>query len=419
VHSPCGFFCRRIFALSIAALFPFFSILSLAQQFTPNELTVGIDFQTYGIQTCTLIGSGPFCQPGTDHALSYSTPSFTYTRNLSPSLALEGTVQPTSPFRYNDATAAGRETLALGGVKTGWRVKRWGLYGEVQAGVDSFSCNTWNFAPKPYSNCARNTHFALEYGGVAEYHLSPRWALRADAGHLEIAQFDKILVRYSDGSPQQYMAGSIAQHLDARIGITRNFGKLEDARAERVPQKQSWDAGVVFALQPRIQPEFQFLDPYPEWGLWTSWNFSKHVSWDTTLLHSPRNAGQIESIDFQAGGRAFEALTGAKIGIRRDHMGYFAKVRPGTITFGKTERQINESPTGTLTFDNGMFTNFVLDTGGVFEVYPSRHSILRFDAASATIFYQPKTVIALGQKDRVPGQTQPSMFVSFGAGFRF
>jgi hypothetical protein len=50
-----------------------------------------------------------------------------------------------------------------------------------------------------------------------------------------------------------------------------------------------------------------------------------------------------------------------------------------------------------------MFTNFVLDTGGVFEVYPTHRSILRFDAGSATIFYQPKSVISLGQKYVIPG----------------
>jgi hypothetical protein len=160
------------------------------------------------------------------------------------------------------------------------------------------------------------------------------------------------------------------------------------------------------------------MNAFPSWGLWGSWNFSRHVSWDTSLLHSGRNSGQ-EIIDFQAGGRAFEALTGAKIGIRRDHMGYFAKVRGGTITFGKTERQIYLLPNKTFGIDSGMFTSPVLDVGGVYEVYPSRHTILRFDAGSATIFYQPKNNITLGQASQIPEQTQTGMLMSFGAGFRF
>jgi len=316
------------------------SVPTFSQQFTRNEFTVGTSFQTYGF--------GPYLsQSGkisTDHVLSYSTPSFTFTHNLSPSLALEGTFQPSSAFQNTDAQEAGRETLAMGGVKTGWRGQRWGFYGKVQAGVASFSCSFWTFDPNAYSDCKRQSNFALEYGGVVEYRLSARYAIRVDAGQLVMTRFDQILQRYSDGLPESFFPGAISQHLAARIGITRSFGSLQEAKQERVPGRQTRDAGVVFALQPRILPSFGFLDSYPEWGLWASWNFSKHVSWDTTLLHSPRNAGTIEDIDYQAGGRAFEALTGVKIGIRRDHMGYFAKVRPGTITFGETERQLVELP---------------------------------------------------------------------------
>jgi hypothetical protein len=228
-------------------------------------------------------------------------------------------------------------------VKTGWRGKRFGFYGEVQAGVASFSCGTWFYDPQPYAGCARLTNFALEYGGSAEYHLTRRYALRLDAGYLEMTEFDHILARYSDGLPESYRQGAILQHFDARIGITRSFGRLEDAKPERAPERQSWDTGVIFALQPRIQPYFQYLAPYPEWGLWGSWNFSKHVSWDTSLLHSPRNPGKIEDIDYWSGGRAIEALTGAKIGIRRDHM--------GTSQKSAAERSLSEKRNGKLTRD--------------------------------------------------------------------
>ena len=66
-----------------------------------------------------------------------------------------------------------------------------------------------------------------------------------------------------------------------------------------------------------------------------------------------------------------------------------------------------------------MFTNPVLDTGGVLEVYPSRHTILRFDAGSATIFYQPKNVISFGQPVAIPAQTHTGLMLGFGAGLRF
>ncbi len=136
-------------------------------------------------------------------------------------------------------------------------------------------------------------------------------------------------------------------------------------------------------------------------------------------MHSGRNSGQAVFSDYQAGGRAFEALTGLKLGIRRGRMGYFGKIRGGTITFGKTMRQTSRNSSGVTNLDLGMFTNPVLDAGGVLEVYPSRHSILRFDAGSATIFYQPKNVIYFGQTFDIPEQTQTMMLMSFGVGFRF
>lgn len=388
-----------------------------SQQFANNEFTVGSNFQTFGSATCTPIPSTPFCKPGTDHYLTYPTASFTYTRNLSPSLALEGTVEPTSQFLKTNALGSGRETVALGGVRTGWRGQRWGLYGKIQAGIASFSCATWDNSPTYYSNCARLTNFALEYGGIAEYRLGSRWALRLDAGHLLVAEYDQVLERESNAL--YFREGETMQHLDLRLGISRSFGPLHDAKSEPAPRRAAWDTGVLFALQPRVQPEFNYLNNYSEWGLWTSWNFSRHLSWDTALLHSPRNPGPELEVDYQSGGRAFEALTGLKIGIRRDHMGYFGKIRGGTITFGQTERQLYRTPSGSFGFDDGMFTNPVLDTGGVLEVYPSRHTILRFDAGSATIFYQPKNVISFGQPVAIPAQTQTGLMLGFGAGFRF
>jgi hypothetical protein len=407
-------------------IFPLLLLLPSAassQQIARDEFTASVGLQTLGQAICTPIDGGPQCQPGTDHYVIPSLPAFTYTRNLSSSLALEGMVQPSSFFLETNALGSGRQTIAMGGVKVGWRGQRWGFYGKMRAGIVSFSCGTFYYDPSAYSDCTRITNFAMEYGGVAEYRLRPRWALRFDASHLMIPEFDQILARYSDGLTEQFREGATLQHFDAHIGITRSFGRLEDAAPEPVPTKQAWDLGALFALQPRILPEFQYMDPYPSWGLWGSWNFSRHISWDSAVMHSGRNSGGIENVDFQAGGRAFEALTGVKMGIRRDHMGYFGEVRGGTITFGETEKQIVEPTPGFLDFYRGMFTNPVLNAGGVLEVYPSRHTILRFDAGSATIFFQPKNIteklITSSTTYAIPSQQQTTILMCYGAGFRF
>jgi hypothetical protein len=415
-----AFLGRKLFQLLATAVFihSFFSLPGAAQEYAKQEVTLGLDFQSYGVGTCDLIGNGPECSPGVDHYLSPPAPSVTYTWNLSPSLALEGTVSPTSVFRKTNEYGSGRELLAMGGVKTGWRGRKWGIYGEVLAGVGSFSCGYYIYDPAPYSDCARVTNFALEYGGTVERRINKRWALRLDAGDLMMPEFDRILTRYSSGLSEYSQESEWLQHFNARVGVARSFGALRSAEKEPVPKQATWDAGVLFSLQPRDMPEYTFMNAYPGVGIWGSWNFSKHFSWDTSVLHTGRNSGWAFA-DFQAGGRSLEALTGLKAGIRRDHMGYFAKLRGGTMTFGETDRQFNEVSPGVFKFDRGMFTNAAMDIGAVLEVYPSRHTIFRCDAGSTTIFYLPKNAIQMGQSYSIPGQHQTGMLMTFGAGFRF
>ena len=412
---------RFLRALCTFAIICFFtpSIRLTAQQYSTHEITVGTNFQTYGMDTCTPIGDGPFCTPGVEHAASFQTPSIAYTFNLSPSLALEGTVVPTSPFRKTNRYGSGRETLALSGAKTGWRGKDWGVYGEIQVGIGSFSCGNFFYDPVPYSRCSRITNFALEYGGTVQRRIARRWALRLDAGHLMMPEFDQILTRDSNGLSASGRDGEWLQHFDARLGITRSFGEIHESGPEPDPNRSAWDFGALFALQPRVMRDDWSLNPYPSAGIWGSWNFSPHVSWDTTVLHGGRKPGKYAFADYQEGGRSLEALTGLKAGIRRDHMGYFGKIRGGTITFGETERRFIQLSPGVLKLERGMFTNAVLDAGGVLEVYPSKHSILRFDAGSATIFYQPKNIVQVNTTYAIPGYRQTMMLMSFGAGLRF
>jgi len=413
--------CARLFRL-ITPIFLFNFAPLYAQQYSDHEITVGLQAQTWGREYVNSSDEYAY-----HHYLQYATPSFTYTRNLSSTLAVEGTVEPWTQFFRTNALESGHGTLAFGGVKAGWRGKKWGFYGRTQVGIASWSCGGWYYAPHPYSQCSRITNFALEYGGTVERHLFGRYALRMDAGHVLSTEFDQVLKRLPNGG-SAYRQGGILQHLDVRIGIMRSFGAVHDDDNEHVPERASWDVGASFVLQPRNEAMDGIMNTYPGPSLWTSWNFSQHVSWDSAIIHSGpyRNKQYVFSVP-QAGGRALEALTGLKMGLRRDHMGYFAKLRGGTITFGEAERRIGLLPDGTFFIRRGMFTNPVLDVGGVWEVYPSRHTILRFDAGSATIFYQPKDLwqyvpmhgVEVGTKYSALGQAQTSLLLSFGGGIRF
>jgi hypothetical protein len=68
---------------------------------------------------------------------------------------------------------------------------------------------------------------------------------------------------------------------------------------------------------------------------------------------------------------ATQGLFGIKAGTRTKHVGIFAKARPGF----QTNFVVNDREQAV----------FALDVGGVVEVYPNRHVVLRFDAGDVII----------------------------------
>ena len=68
---------------------------------------------------------------------------------------------------------------------------------------------------------------------------------------------------------------------------------------------------------------------------------------------------------------ATQGLFGIKAGVRTEHVGIFAKARPGF----QTNFYVNEREQA----------RFAMDVGGVAEFYPNRHVVLRFDAGDLII----------------------------------
>ena len=95
-----------------------------------------------------------------------------------------------------------------------------------------------------------------------------------------------------------------------------------------------------------------------------------------------------------------QALFGVKYGMRSEKLGIFGKIRPGFIYFGQGTPVV---PGGS----SASATEFALDFGGVFELYPSRHLALRFDVGD--------TVIRFGNL----GITSHNLQITPGVAFRF
>lgn len=113
--------------------------------------------------------------------------------------------------------------------------------------------------------------------------------------------------------------------------------------------------------------------------------------------------------------RVDQFMLGIKAGTRFDRFGLFAKVRPGYVRSKLEDETINTNPSLNTLFRTS--SGWALDMGIVLELYPSRHTMLRFDIGDTIIRYQTKSLIpgAAGAQKF----TNHNLQVSAGVGLRF
>jgi hypothetical protein len=75
-----------------------------------------------------------------------------------------------------------------------------------------------------------------------------------------------------------------------------------------------------------------------------------------------------------------EGLFGVRMGVRTEHVGVFAKIRPGFIYYESA------LPTREATAQ-GSLTRFAADLGGIIEYYPRRNTTWRVDVGTTLIRY--------------------------------
>jgi len=137
------------------------------------------------------------------------------------------------------------------------------------------------------------------------------------------------------------------------------------------------------------------------------------------------------------GGRKLQVLAGAKVGKRFDKVGVFAKARPGFVRLSRGDYRFGSGaciavfPPPVGCFESTAKTSFAFDVGGVFEIYPSAHTIIRFDAGNTIVSYDARNVAVVitppsgtVTPTRVvvipaPAQKVHNLQLSVGVGFRF
>lgn len=127
-----------------------------------------------------------------------------------------------------------------------------------------------------------------------------------------------------------------------------------------------------------------------------TYNFKNYLALDTEI-------GAFQSDE----GRTYasQGFIGARVGKRSRYFGVFAKARPGYSTFFVLDDDPRAKP------------RFVVDVGGVFEAYPTKHLLLRLDVGDTILPLGNETVGGARRLQRP--EAIHSLQVSLGLGVRF
>jgi hypothetical protein len=174
--------------------------------------------------------------------------------------------------------------------------------------------------------------------------------------------------------------------------------------------------GVIFTDGEKSEPGF---------GGRFGYNFSRYFALETEANFFPRDRAT-------DGGSKTQLVAGAKVGQHFGSVGLFGKARPGFVHFSQGDFGPGPSacpaifPPPIACFQSEGKTNFALDLGGVVEFYPSKRTILRFDAGDTMIFFGDRNVALTSSNNPAnvvvlprASETSHNLQISAGFGFRF
>lgn len=118
-------------------------------------------------------------------------------------------------------------------------------------------------------------------------------------------------------------------------------------------------------------------------------------------------------------GQFLQGLVGVRAGKRFEHVGVFAKARPGAMSLGNVTTGFDCDEGGTFTTCRPEHGAFALDLGAVVEFYPTRRAIIRADAGDTMLRFKRVTGGFLGNPVQTSGEFIHNLQLSVGFGYRF
>jgi hypothetical protein len=165
-----------------------------------------------------------------------------------------------------------------------------------------------------------------------------------------------------------------------------------------------------------VHPDFSF--DWTEAGIGGRFasNFNRSIAAEAEINFLPQKVAVLPSQ-----GSAIQGQFGVKIEKRFEKFGIFGKVRPGFLSVNKVGFFPLPGSQCCPDFPLERQTFFTIDAGGVLEFYPSRRTVVRFDAGD-TLVRHPAQFGAIFP-DRTPVLIRPAKFThnfqfTAGVGFR-
>jgi hypothetical protein len=258
----------------------------------------------------------------------------------------------------------------------------------------------------------------LDLGGGVELNLTPRWVARIEMNGDLYRTPDTLVSQPTlpNGLGFAPIPGGIESTWGLSVGVNYRVGTLGENDKE-APVTGRLEFGPQFStiilpsgddiLGTRTEPGF---------GGFLSYGLHRYVFADAAMTFFPEGAATTGPHD---GGRLLQGVFGLKAGIQRDHCSFFVKARPGFHSYSKTLSTVTLPPEP-VSLGYTRSTNFVLDLGGVVEVYVGKHTLLRLDAGDMFLFFGTRPITFAGQTFQVSGGPhKDSIQFSVGYGWRF
>jgi hypothetical protein len=378
------------------------------------------------------------------------------TYNLDPHVSLEAEANFFPSGGSRGFTPGGSVLQAQFGVKAGRRWKGFGVFAKARPGFVSFDgtykpivigTEIINGTPFPvfsFTNIGRTTHFSADIGGVFEVYPSRRVVARFDAGDTIIRYGPHDEIDFTSGAGLVRLPAQVTHNFQFSAGVSFRLSAPDDdgdsgrgrgGDSSAGTSRRRFEAGGQVTSMTFNAPRFFSGDvvifgenrPFTETGFGGrfGFNLSDSVALESEVNYFPASDG----ISTALGGRITQAQFGVKAGRRFRRFGFFGKARPGLVSLSRAFKLVRtetftffgrQFPVGV--FELGRRSFFSTDLGGVFELYPSRRTVIRFDAGDTIIHYGARSVQGFSVSTSIvtsPPETRHNFQFSTGFGFRF